>query len=183
MSNEIRPPEPTAPQTRSNCFVTAGITCLVLVIVGALIALWGFRALFRNPVFKQGISGAKLVAECQFHLQNPNSPQNISAALERYRTRNGRYPDKLEDLCPVFLENKAILHCPADPRPKDVVSYEYMKPKTDAPGTVIVVECKRHIIIQGQPPLVLTLTKDGRVLRSNFTPSTGPMEPKTKSED
>jgi hypothetical protein len=183
MSNEIRPPEPAAPQTRTNCFATAGITCLVLLIVGALVGLWGVKALIRNPVFKQGLSGAKLLAECQFHLQNPNSPQNISAALERYRTRNGRYPDKLTDLCPDFLENKTILHCPADDRPKDVVSYEYTKPDTNAPGTVIVVECKRHVIIQGQPPLVLTLTKDGRVLRSNYTPSTGVPEPKSKSDE
>ena len=183
MSNEVRPPETTAPRTKSNCLMAAGITCLVLVIVGVLVLLWIIRMVGTNPTFKQAFSGAKMVAECQFHLQNPNNPQNISAALERYRTRNGRYPDKLEDLCPDFLENRAILHCPADSRPTDVVSYEYTKPAPDAPGSTVVVECNRHILIEGQPPHVLSLTKDGRILKPNFMSHTSPMETKSKTDD
>jgi len=183
MANEIQPVEPTAPRTKSNCLVAVGVTCLVIVIVGVLLLLWFVRMMTKNPAIQQAYSGARLVAECQFHLQNPNSPQNISAALERFKTRNGRYPDKLDDVCPDFLDNRAILHCPADTRPKDVVSYEYYPPPVDAPGSSVVVECKRHVIVKGQPPMVLMLTKDGKVLRSNFTPSTGPAEPKPKSED
>lgn len=182
MTNETQPVEPTAPRAKSNCAVAVGITCLVVLILGVLILLWIVRMLSTNPAFKQAYGGAKLMAECQLHLQNPNSKQDINDALERYRTRNGKYPAKLDELYPDFLEDKAVLHCPADPRPTDVVSYGYTQPAVDAPGTTVVVECRRHVIVHGQPPWVLMLRKDGQVTRSGYAPHGGPAEPKQPGE-
>ncbi len=176
----IPPQEPAAPRTRSNCFVVGGITCLVVLIIGILITIWLVVSVSKNPTFKKVFSGAKLVAECQLHLANPSGTQDIYDALERYKTRYGQYPAKLADLYPTFLEDKAILHCPADTRPKDVVSYDYYPPTDKSPANAVIVECRRHVVMEGQPPLVLQLTKDGQVLKQNFTPRGTPVEaPKT----
>ena len=169
-------PQPIPPRTRSNCFVVGGITCLVLVVIIAGLTIWGIILASRNPQIKKAVSSAQLRAACQLHMSNPSTGQDIYDALERYRTRYGQYPAKLADLYPTFLEDRSVLHCPADTRAKDVVSYDYYPPAANAPGSTVIVECKRHIILEGQPPLALQLTKDGQVLSQGFTPHSGPVE-------
>lgn len=175
MSNEARA---NGPVRRSDCLRTAGITCLVLVVVGAGIALWIAGMVYKNPTMKRVYNSAQFVAQCQMNLQHPNNAhgQSIGAALERYVRRNGEYPASLADLYPDFLEDRSVLHCPADERPEDVVSYEYIRPKVDDPGGTIVVRCKRHVVIEGQPPVVLMLDKDGRIKRQGYERITQPAE-------
>jgi len=150
-----------------------------MVIVGIAVAFWIYRMMAKNPAIRQAYGQARFVAECQMHLQNPNSPDDIADALERYAKRNGKYPASLEELHPNFLANKAILHCPADPHPNNTVSYEYYPPAIHAPGTTIVVQCRRHRVFEDQPPLVLSLYKNGQVAKQGYTPRSGPAEPAT----
>ena len=168
--------QPTPPRAKSNCFVVGGITCLVVVVIGILLTIWLVTWASRNPTFKKAIGGAKLVAECQLHLADPSGSQDIYDALERYKSRNGKYPAKLADLYPTFLEDRSVLHCPADTSGKDVVSYEYYPPAKNAPGSTVIVECRRHVLMDGQPPLTLQLTKDGQVLKQGYAPHGGPAE-------
>ena len=180
MANEDASTQPTAPSTRSSCLKTAGITCLVVLILGTAVVLWGFKQLLKNPAFNKAFSAGRSMSQCQMNLQNPGSGQDISDALERYAKRNGRYPAGLAELYPNFLENKAVLHCPADSRPADTVSYDYRPPDVNAPPTTVVVECRRHTILEGQPPWVIFLRKDGKVLKEGYKPRSGPPEPRAK---
>ena len=150
---------PRPPSTQSTCLKAAGITCLVVVVVGIAFAALAAFVILRNPAVKRG----RLALQCRMNLQNPNEAQDISDALERYVRRNGKYPARLEDLYPNFLEEKTILHCPADPRPADVASYQYTPPAMDALPSIVVVKCYRHRIIPDQPPLVILLRKNGQL--------------------
>lgn len=174
------PQQPTPPRAKSNCFVVGGITCLVVVVIGVVLIILGVRWASQNPQIRKAVGSAQLRTECQLHLANPSGSQDIYDALERYKTRNGKYPAKLADLYPTFLEDKSVLHCPADTSGKDVVSYEYYPPAMDAPANMVIVECRRHVIVDGQSPMVLQLTKDGQVLNQGYAPHGGPAEqPKT----
>ncbi len=167
---------PEQPKPKSNCFMVGGITCLVIFVLLVGLGFWLFKQLSGNSMIKKAFGGAKLVAECQLNMANPSSDQCIYAALERYNTKYGRYPQKLGELYPTFLEKRSVLHCPADPSPKDTISYEYTPPAETAPANTIMVECNRHILIEGQAPLVLKLQKDGQVLKPNYATSGGPVD-------
>lgn len=166
--------QPYKPLNRRNCLRVAGISCLVASVVCATFGLWDIGILSRNPVFRGFYSAVRLAAECQLHLQNParDHNQDISGALDRYVARNKEYPRQLADLYPNYLEDRTVLHCPADPRPSKVVSYEYFRPSLNAPGDTIVVRCSRHVIMKGQAPMVLELRKDGHVIREMPSPIT-----------
>lgn len=178
MPNVDFPAEPAPPRTKSNCLAASGITCLVLLIISVLGFIWIARMVTKNPAANQFYNEAKLIAQCQLNLQDPGGAQDVYDALERYSTRYGKYPAKLADLYPTFLEDKSVLHCPADPRPKDVVSYDYTPPAPDAPGPTVMVECKRHVLMEGQPPLILKLRKDGQIDKQNFVPTTKTVKPR-----
>lgn len=168
---------PEQPKPKSNCFAVGGITCLVVFVLLVGLGIWVFRLLSNNTIFKKAFGGAKLVAECQLNMANPSSDQSIYGALERYNTKYGRYPQKLGELYPTFLEKRSVLHCPADPSPTDTISYEYTPPATNAPANTIMIECNRHVLVEGQAPLVLKLQKDGQVLKQGYAPRGGPVEP------
>ena len=166
------PIRPTRPNTGSNCLKSCATAALVVFVAAVALILLFKDSIVENPMVKT----AMVAAECQGNLSNPANEQNISAALDRYVTRNGRYPETLEELYLTYLKNRNVLHCPADPRPKNIVSYKYTPPEVDAPGSTVVIECDRHKIVEGQPPLVLHLLKDGRVDRP--MPETRPPTPK-----
>ena len=172
-SNEIgngdQPVRPSAPTTKSNCLRVAGITCLVVVVIGILIGVWIFNALSKNPAFQKAYKEAQLRTQCKENLEE------IGGALQRYSRRNGKYPATLAELCPNFLENEAALHCPADRRPDPY--YEYYAPAVDALPTAVVAECKRHTVLENQPPWKLSLRKDGKVILKGYSPRGGPPEP------
>lgn len=162
MTEDSYPTGSTARTTQSNCLKAAGITCLIVVIVGLALVIWTVTLVTRNPAIKRAYNQSKLVVQCQMNLQE------IGGALERYSKRNGQYPGTLDELYPSFITKKEILHCPSDPRPKNTVSYEYHQPAMDAPGSFTVVECKRHVVVEGQPPWTISLFKDGRVTKHGY---------------
>lgn len=178
MADEGHPRHPPAPKAKPNCLRAAGISCLAAAIVGVAIGLWIVNLISRNPALKKAYTEAQAVAQCQMNLQNPRSEQDVSGALERYARRNSKYPTSLEELYPDFLEERAVLHCPADPRPESTVSYEYTPPSADDSPSAIVIECDRHVVVKGQPPWTLQLRRDGRIVRHQPVPRTSPVEPK-----
>lgn len=163
----------------SNCLKTAGITCLVVLVIMIAVGAWIIHTMSRNETIRTAFSGARLVAECQTNLRDPapGAHQDVSRAIDRYVRRHGKYPNSLDELYPTFLEDRTCLHCPADASDKDTISYEYTQPAMDAPGDTVIVECRRHVLVQGQPPLVLQLLKDGRVLRQGYIPRGERTEP------
>jgi hypothetical protein len=87
--------------------------------------------------------------------------QTIVAALNRYATKYNQYPEKLESLYPRFIEDRKVLHCPSDPRPTDIVSYEYHRPKIDSPDSTVLVTCSRHTPFRNLPSVIVGVRKDG----------------------
>jgi len=146
---EIRPVTYTP---RSSCFRTIGITFLVLFVLGIPALFLIARVAFQIP-------NVRLYVTCTQHAQT------ISFALDRYATKNGKYPQKLDELYPDYIEDKSILLCPLDKHPDGGSSYTYTRPSLDAPGDTIILTCKRHIIFPGQPPMLVAVTKDGQVLK------------------
>jgi len=171
-SQEIPDLKPTPPK-KSGCMRALAITLLIVVIVGILVMFWVFRLLSTNPAFKKAFNQSQARQQCKLNLEE------IGGALQRYSRRNGSYPTSLDQLYPNFLEKKASLHCPADPRP-DAVSYDYYPPATNAPGTTLVAECRRHVMFENEPPWKLQLFKDGRVVSQGYLPRSGPAEQTTE---
>lgn len=162
MEENYGPAVPSNSSTRSGCVRAVGVSCLVILVVTVLIGLWLYLILARNPAFEGVFGRTRLAAECQINLEQ------IAGGLERYSRRNGKYPESLDDLYPDFLEKRDVLHCPADKSPKDTVSYEYKRPAKAAPGDTVVIRCERHTIVEGEPPLILLLRKDGSVVREGL---------------
>ena len=166
MSDQTNTP---APRSGPNCLKSMGIGCLVIIAV--------LLAISFIPGPQKMLGAAALAAQCQLNLYNPDNNQNISEALDRYVTKNGSYPDKLEDLYPEFLTDKRVLHCPADPRPQNVVSYDYNKPSMDAPDDTIIIKCKRHVIFKGKPNPIIVLRKNGKARLENPPLNTPTLKP------
>jgi len=144
-----------------------------LALVGAGLALWGFLFLWNeNPAIRSAYSQVQLLAKCQIQLKE------IGGALRRYESRHGKFPASLEELYPNFLENRAMLHCPADKRDASVVSYGYTPPGPDAPGSTKVAACRLHVLVEGQPPVVVNLTKEGKVVSEERRHRGGPLTPR-----
>lgn len=169
MENEEYPPRPVAPdKTQSSCIRAAGMTCLVVAVIGLIVGFWIFRTLTRNPVFQKAYQGAMQRKQCEQNLTE------IGGALQRYANRNGAYPDSPAKLYPNFIEKSELLHCPADPTDK-AVSYEYAPPAMNAPPTTIVAACRRHKILEDHPPIGLFLLKDGRVISEDKSERENPL--------
>lgn len=157
--NETSPPVRAKTPRKNGCVRTLGISCLVLAILCAVVVTTITVVATRNPAVRQLYSSGKSVGICELQMAE------IGAALDRYVIKNGKYPDRLTDLYPKFLENRGLLHCPADPRPKNVVTYVYFQPRISDPGSKIVLICNHQVNVPGQPPVPVRvlLFKNGRV--------------------
>ncbi|MDI6826875.1 MAG: hypothetical protein QME62_00150 [Armatimonadota bacterium] len=165
MSDQEYPYTPPKPESKLSCLKIGAISCLVLVLVIIIGSYWLYRVIASNPAFKKGFEEVKAMATCTAQLQE------IYRALERYNQKNGRYPSSLGELYPDYLENRKILFCPSDKSPSGQSSYVYYPPSPNAPSDTIILECRHHIIIEGQPPQVIKLRKDGRMERVGVQPS------------
>ena len=142
-------PVPTAGQS---CAMKAGFGCLAFSILGIIAFVWIFNMMIKIP----NISSYKGCMENMLA---------ISGALDRYASRNDKYPAKLSDLHPDFLEQKQFLHCPADLSSVGKVSYDYTAPAMNAPPSTVLLTCKRHVIFQNR--LIMILRKDGKIIQDN----------------
>lgn len=157
--NETSAPVRAKAPRKHGCVRTLGISCLVLAIMSAVLVAIIAIVATRNPAVRRLYSSGKSVGICELQMAE------IGAALDRYVTKNGKYPHRLTDLYPKFLENRGLLHCPADPRPKNVVTYVYFQPRISDPGSKIVLMCTHQVSVPGQPPVPVRvlLFKNGRV--------------------
>ncbi len=173
-------PQPTQQTPQSNgrsALRIAQVSCLLILILATALIISAAIMFFRNPTAHGIIGEAKTIAQCQINMQE------IGGALDRYSRRNDHYPAKLDDLYPMFLEKKDILHCPSVP---DTTEYDYIQPSADADPKTAVITCKRHIIMKDQGPWILILQKDGKVIRltpSITTPPGVSGQPKSKGEN
>jgi hypothetical protein len=163
----------------SGCLKAAGITCLVLVVlgvIGAIVAINAVKNAASNPhsIFGQvgaAISAAKGGAE-------------IQQAIVKYHTNNGKYPDKLGQLVPQYLP-LATLHSDtdADPNPAHV-SWTYKKPSEGAPPKTPILSLPLKFEVPGQngtnteqsTPIIINLdgtSASGQASTSSSTGSSG----------
>lgn len=160
----IETPPVNAPPVKKNtsCLKVGGITCLTMLILALALTYFLYMKISKTTVFKDAFSSASLMTKCMPHLAE------ISGALNRYNQKKGAYPDKLIDLYPTFLEDKANLHCPADPSPADNVSYTYKKPDKKTLSTDVVVSCDRHKLLNSTALLVIL--KNGKIVQYTVPP-------------
>ena len=118
---------------------------------------------FRNPSVFNTMRDVKEVRDCKKNLTS------IHESLKRYRQMNDKYPAKLVDLWPNYLESKEILHCPLDPNSGEI-SYEYNPPSADAPPQTIVITCRWHMFTEKKSPIILRLLKDGTIKSKQVPP-------------
>jgi hypothetical protein len=82
----------------------------------------------------------------------------IGAACTMYEEdNNGKWPSKLTDLIPTYLDDEKFVNCPALNK-----QYIYMRPKPDAPSDTIIVTCTQHNKDRKLKNGII-LYKDGRV--------------------
>lgn len=165
MTNQSNQINKNTSSPNNSCLKATGISCLVITVTFIGLAFWIYSALSKSPIFKNVYKDANKMVVCLQQLDQ------LGGALDRYSQKNGKYPQKLDELYPTFLETKTVLHCPADPGPADTVSYEYKVPDKKALGTTVVVVCNRHTMINS--PVSLRLQKDGTIKQYTSTSSIG----------
>lgn len=163
---------PDAPDThlssRRNGRTMACLGCLAISVLSALAVILVFAVTARNiPKPWQYLT---YVGECKENMEK------LTGALRRYHVKNDHYPEKIEDLYPDFLGASKALVCPAANSPNTGhSSYEYIKPKPDAPGSTIVLRCYKHMPNK-DIRVVLEAYLDGAV-RDNTSPVIAPGNP------
>ncbi len=108
----------------------------------------------------------KPLAECVEHMTQTR------AALLRYHQHRGKWPDKLSDLSPTYLEHAHLLRCPLDSSKSG--SYTYFKPSNNSKPDDPIIECDRHRVLGNRVLLRMRRDKeipDTRVLTPADTPS------------
>ncbi len=149
---------PQIPARRGmSCWTVGLLSCLgaiALITVGMAVL---FIIIARRPEFKQVMSTATQIAQCQQNMQE------IYAAIERYRQRhNGAYPKDLNDLVPRYLAEAGRLKCPADTSGKPV-SYRYFQPQKNTPETSPLLQCDHHTAMNQKIPVIML--KNGQMMR------------------
>lgn len=128
-------------------FSLTGCSILIaIIIIGLVIAL---GAISRDQDFKDFTACATRI-------------QSVGAALDRYYTKNDKYPDKLTDLVPDYIKSSE-LYCPND----KTKEFTYKKPDVDAPGKTVVLSSSDHKILKGSPLYTIVYLKDGTVTVAN----------------
>jgi len=97
----------------------------------------------------------------------------LAAALDRYARDTGKYPERLDDVFPDYLDRKSVLRCPADQEtPEGESSFVYDRPQ---PGQVdaAILECRHHA------SLVIRIRARGKLVpgQTLWMPQTQPLSP------
>ncbi len=159
MSTNQYPGEPPQKSGTSSCLKIGGIGCGVIIVILIGLTVWGVVFVKKNPIFQRAMQQGQLIAGCSQNLDQ------IGKALNKYAAdNNGKYPAMLADLYPKYAANQGMLQCPSSGQTAAVCAYEYTRPAPTAPGDTVVVVCRHHAMVPGQPPTPIKLTKDGRVI-------------------
>jgi hypothetical protein len=95
------------------------------------------RADLKHTFLKASMSSADSTAGAAFELQNQLNLATVACALERYRLKNGRFPDSLQALVPDFLPelpSDLLSGAPLGYRLKAADNYELTSPSAKPPG-------------------------------------------------
>ncbi len=134
----------------------ACVGCLAALLL-CMLALLLFMAVTTKDGSLTNLYNAWLnVEKCRRNLTE------LGPALTRYHNRNGEYPEKLEQLYPDYLNSQDILWCPTDKERSGPAGYTYKRPKADAPGSTIALQCHRHKPTRDQS-ITLNLRLDSNV--------------------
>lgn len=145
------------PQRRSGgggCLKAAGIGCGVLILVAIGLSIWGYSMMMKNPAAQRVYQQSQSMGMCAGNMGV------IGKALNQYSAdHGGAYPTKLDDLYPKYITDRSKLFCQSG-RP---VPYEYKQPAPTASDDTVVVTCRQHVVVEGQPPIAVYVMKNGKV--------------------
>ncbi|MCL5105111.1 MAG: hypothetical protein M1133_13490 [Armatimonadetes bacterium] len=124
------------------CAIVAALLCLAFVILLVYVA--------RMP-------SVHSLIKCRENMAA------VGDAIRRYHDVNNSYPPDLEILKKDYLKNPSVLRCPVDKSIGDKPSYTYHVPPAGAKGDFVALECERHLLGPGMPPMKLRLHLDGNL--------------------
>ncbi|NLC56345.1 MAG: hypothetical protein GX774_05865 [Armatimonadetes bacterium] len=129
------------------------ILFLVALLLVALLSISYFAVMMATEGGASFMAQAQRLKECGHQRMLP-----LAAAAERYRRGEGKYPERIEDVFPVYLAEEQMLYCPLDTAGPDAKrsSFTYQPPEPDKPN-VPLLECPHH------DPLVLLVRPQGRM--------------------
>jgi len=144
--SDVIPPPPR--RDGGGCWKWGAISCVGLGCLGAIVILIGVTIFLKGPVGQQVLRSSHEAARIARELPA------VAGALAKYRNDKGDYPNKLTDLAPKYIS--------ADRLRSSAGPYRYTKPPKNAPESFPVVTVEIPLM-QGAPPMVIRLLKDGTV--------------------
>lgn len=152
-------PPPAPHRTNSGgCFKIASITCGVLAIL--MLVFFVAVGVYVKKQLRIPNSGVNKLMQTSLTTQQGIE---ICSAIDRYRNKTGKFPDKLADLVPSTLYTDSQMHSPCDPNhDPNHISWTYIKPteQTAASAPMIEITCT---IINGEQSVVV-LSRNGKAV-------------------
>lgn len=162
-------PPTNPPRSNNGCLKAFGITCGVLLLLGTLAVIFGGLAV-RKSLSKKG---SLLNTAMGVGTATPNGIK-IQQAVVAYHRAKGKYPPNLQALVPDYLTDGKLLHSDLDSNSNPGhVSWTYVKPAANAPGSTPLLRLPYQLPIPGQSgpdatqPGEVVITLDGNVLSSH----------------
>ncbi len=136
------------------CLKVAGIGCGILILIAIIGGVVGWSLLMKNPTSRRIYQQFQSMGVCAANMGL------VGKALNQYSAdHNGRYPARLSDLYPKYITDRSKLVCPS----AGSAPFEYRQPAPSDPDNRIAVTCRQHVVVPGQPPILVTARKDGKV--------------------
>lgn len=125
------------------------VGCMVFLII-ILAAMASILISFYRSPYGKGLN------DCKSRIME------VGSAINRYHTKQDRYPDSLMELVPDYIPEHA-LYCPTHKS----AEYFYAKPSPDSNGRFIVLTCNNHKLNKElklkAPGAVIHYHKDGTI--------------------
>lgn len=136
---------PPSPANSGGCWKAAGITCAVLIVLGAIAVFFGVRAVKDAMHHGTGIFGQAMSLGTTV-----GNGLKLQRAVVQYHKMNGKYPASLMALVSDGQIDGKLLHSRLDPDPSPGhISWTYTKPSEGAPGDTPILKLHYHISIPG----------------------------------
>ncbi len=154
------------------CLKAAGIGCGVLILILVGLGIYGYNAMMKNPQSRQVFQQSQSMGACAGNLAV------VGKALKTYSNdHGGAFPASLADLYPKYIPDQGKLLCPQTGPGGTAFRYEYKQPSPSAPENTVVVTCRQHVVMQGQPPILVYVMKNGKVETDTSGMQSGPKTP------
>lgn len=155
MSTKAESPA-TPARARHSGRTMACVGCLAAMLLAMLAVMLFFAITARNGTMQRLYETWVNVERCRQNMVE------LGDALERYHNRNDKYPAKLDDLYPDYLNEDDVLWCPTVKARPQQSNYVYRRPKANAEDSTIAVQCFRHVP-PGNENIVLSLRLNGSI--------------------